>query len=147
MNNDLDQFSEERLKELAEMCESKALGFPASHAESAALARIALAAKQAKPEYHIVRLELNDAWGKETVLNAYESQLDASKCKDDHGGVIIPLYTTPPANSPAIPDSWKLVPIEPTQEMVNACFEATSAGGIQKGYRAMLAAAPKPESE
>lgn len=29
MNNDLEQFSEERLKELAEMCESKALGFPA----------------------------------------------------------------------------------------------------------------------
>ncbi|WP_311790852.1 MULTISPECIES: hypothetical protein [Pantoea] len=38
---------------------------------------------------------------------------------------------------------WKLVPVEPTQEMVDACFDATCAGGIQKGYRAMLAAAPE----
>lgn len=50
-------------------------------------------------------------------------------------------------NPPVIPDGWRLFPIEPTQEMVDACFEATSAGGIQKGYRAMLAAAPKPESD
>lgn len=58
----------------------------------------------------------------------------------------IPLYAAPqPAHTEQ--DGWKLVPIEPTQEMVDACFDATCAGGIQKGCRAMLAAAPKPESE
>lgn len=43
----------------------------------------------------------------------------------------------------AVPAGWKVVPAEPTQEMVDACFEGTSIGGIQKGYRAMLAAAPE----
>ena len=43
----------------------------------------------------------------------------------------------------AVPAGWKLVPVEPTQEMVDACFDGTSTGGIQKGYRAMLAAAPE----
>lgn len=42
-----------------------------------------------------------------------------------------------------VPAGWKMVPIEPTQEMVDACFEGTSTGGIQKGYREMLAAAPE----
>lgn len=54
------------------------------------------------------------------------------------------LTTKPPVAAPAVPEGWKLVPVEPTQEMVDACFEATCAGGIQKGYRAMLAAAPAP---
>lgn len=55
----------------------------------------------------------------------------------------VSIYTAPPVAAPAVPDGWKLVPVEPTQEMVDACFEGTSAGGIQKGYRAMLAAAPE----
>lgn len=135
MNNDLEQFSEEYLKEL--------INSPADEL-TIALARIALSVKQANPEYHIVRLELNDAWGGETVLNAYESQLDASKCKDDHGGVIIPCYTTPqPAhaevNSPEIPDGWKLVPIEPTHEMLDA---GGGSFGTYDVYRDMIAESP-----
>ncbi len=63
--------------------------------EVAALARIALAAKRAEPDYYIVRLKFNDGWGDEMVLDTYETKLDATKSKDDHGGEIIPVYTTP----------------------------------------------------
>ncbi len=42
-------------------------------------------------------------------------------------------------------EGWKLVPIEITQEMVDANFEGVCKGGIHSGYRAMLAAAPEPE--
>ncbi len=45
---ELDSFTVERLEEITEL---KALSFPPSHAESAALARIALAAKRAEPIY------------------------------------------------------------------------------------------------
>ncbi|WP_105624047.1 DUF551 domain-containing protein [Cronobacter malonaticus] len=53
-----------------------------------------------------------------------------------------PLYTAPPA--PVVPEGWKLVPLEPTQEMIDAHVEGVQSGGIQKGYRAMLDAAPAP---
>jgi len=58
-----------------------------------------------------------------------------------------PLYTAPPA--PAVPDGWKLVPVEPTAEMIvsmkdylTACSGGTVIG-VRAGYRAMLAAAPE----
>lgn len=51
MNNDLEQFSEERLKQMVKFCETSIHGLPKHFeaSEVAALARIALAAKQAKP--------------------------------------------------------------------------------------------------
>lgn len=159
MNNDLEQFSEESLKELIEHINQ--MPDANGKAQFAALARIALAAKQAKqdkPEYHIVRLELNDAWGSETVLNAYESQLDASKCKDDHGGVIIPCYTTPqPAHTEQ--DGW-IKCSERMPEIEEDYYQTFSSAGVDisyffEGYFAdqnithwmPLPAAPKPESE
>ncbi|EOE2144734.1 hypothetical protein ACKCRG_003967 [Serratia marcescens] len=44
-------------------------------------------------------------------------------------------------NSPEIPDGWKLVPVEPTAEMINAAL-ASGALSIRTAYREMLAAAP-----
>ncbi len=64
------------------------------------------------------------------------------------GYEITPVFTRPaPAVGLAelVPEGWKLVPIEITQEMVDANFEGVCKGGIQSGYRAMLAAAPEPE--
>lgn len=58
--------------------------------ELRSLARIALAAKSAEPDYYIVRLKFNDGWGDELVLDTYETELDATKSKADHGGDIIP---------------------------------------------------------
>lgn len=49
-------------------------------------------------------------------------------------------------NSPAIPDGYALVPVKPTQAMIDAHVEGVQSGGIQKGYRAMLAAAPQQEA-
>ncbi|MFV9175972.1 hypothetical protein [Serratia marcescens] len=45
-------------------------------------------------------------------------------------------------NSPEIPDGWKLVPVEPTTEMINAAL-AAGAISIRTAYSAMLAAAPE----
>lgn len=47
---------------------------------------------------------------------------------------------------------WKLVPVEPTPEMVEAAFDSLEAysleGSIRRHYRAMLAAAPAaPQAE
>ncbi|MGQ5810454.1 hypothetical protein ACUNIU_21460 [Serratia sp. IR-2025] len=44
-------------------------------------------------------------------------------------------------NSPVIPDGWKLVPVDPTTEMINAAL-ASGAISIRTAYSAMLAAAP-----
>lgn len=55
-------------------------------------------------------------------------------------------YREDSAASPNLPPpGWKLVPVEITQEMVDANFEGVCIGGIQAGYRAMLAAAPEVE--
>lgn len=43
---------------------------------------------------------------------------------------------------PVIPDGWKLVPVEPTAEMINAAL-ASGAISIRTAYSAMLAAAPE----
>ena len=60
----------------------------------------------------------------------------------------------PAQPAPSVPDGWKLVPIEPTQEMTNHVIderlEALVAGKEHTFidiYKAMLAAAPKPEGE
>lgn len=101
---ELDSFTVERLEEIA----SGNLGHHPALNDTIVLARIALAAKRAEPDYHIVRLEHSDAWGHEVVLNTYETNLDAIKSRADHGGEIIHVYTTPQLNSPEIPEGWKL---------------------------------------
>lgn len=94
----LDSFTVERLEEIIAEEGYSAMRTPKND-EVRALARIALAAKRAEPDYYIVKLKFNDGWGDETVLDTYETKLDASKSKDDHGGEIIPAYTTPQLNS------------------------------------------------
>lgn len=55
----------------------------------------------------------------------------------------------PSSNSPVIPDGWKLVPIEPTAQMIWAAkYVMTSTVGwdsFKEAYVAMLAAAPGKE--
>ncbi|MBW5826558.1 hypothetical protein H0I68_16065 [Yersinia kristensenii] len=133
---ELDSFTVEQLKDFIE----------SDHAQCgdiAALARIALAAKRAEPDYYIVKLKFNDGWGDETVLDTYETKLDASKSKDDHGGEIVPVYTTPQLNSPEIPDGWKLVPIEPTLAMLTLLGLTGSFESMLERYANMLDAAPE----
>lgn len=53
-----------------------------------------------------------------------------------------PLYTAPPAAT--VPEGWKLVPIEPTQRMIDAHTEGMVSGGATRAYRDMLEAATAP---
>jgi len=46
------------------------------------------------------------------------------------------------ANTPAAAAGWKLVPVEPTKEMLEAMVSSAWLPGC---YRAMLAAAPQPQ--
>ena len=70
---------------------------------------------------------------------------------DEDGSEITPLYTS----APTIPEGWRLVPIEPTLAMIEegyaqAWIRNPSNFGDKDAifvYKAMLAAAPKPEDE
>lgn len=53
------------------------------------------------------------------------------------------MYDAPPA--PAVPDDWRLVPVEPTEEMLRAAYRESGVYSA-KAYRAMLAAAPEGEN-
>jgi hypothetical protein len=47
-----------------------------------------------------------------------------------------------------VPDGWKLVPVTPTRQMLNAAYEASEAGCYFSGiYRDMIAAAPTPKED
>lgn len=54
------------------------------------------------------------------------------------------LYLAPP--TPSVPDGWKLVPVEPTPEMMRSGMSVplNKAARHNAVYRAMLAAAPTP---
>lgn len=144
MHNDLEQFSEESLKELIEHINQ----MPDANGKDqfAALARIALSVKQAKPVGYFSRVNGDGIW--------FEQWTDK---------LGVPLYTNPqPAHTEqVIPEGWKLVPIEPTPAMCEAGYTARDKWNSmqcdnqkelhfsfsQPRYKAMLAAAPKPESE
>ncbi|HHX7274139.1 TPA: hypothetical protein ACVHP3_004414 [Yersinia enterocolitica] len=98
----------------------------------AALARIALAAKRAEP---VGYLEQNH-------LDYLRSGSDADIWPEGGAGDI-PIYLTPQPNSPEIPDGWKLVPLEPTQNMVDAHISGMQLAGFSRAYRDMIAAAPE----
>lgn len=53
---------------------------------------------------------------------------------------------TSAGNSPAIPDGWKLVPINATRAMIDAAARVEEEG-YDAMHKAMLAAAPAQESE
>ena len=64
----------------------------------------------------------------------------------------IPLYTLPGAQTqptPSIPEGWKLVPIEPTEDMLRAmtdpfiAINGDNRKAFEIAYTAMLSAAPE----
>lgn len=64
----------------------------------------------------------------------------------EHGFAASELFTRPaPAADLAdlVPDGWKLVPVEPTKQMLEASYREASVYS-PTAYRAMLAAAPTP---
>lgn len=76
----------------------------------------ALSAKQAEPDFYVLRLKNDDEYGPAELL-IYETSLNASKAKADFGGEIILGYTTPPANSPVVPEGWiKCIDYKPERD-------------------------------
>ena len=125
---ELDYFTVERLQAIAE---PNALVFPPSHAEAAALARIALAAKEAGPVAFRV--------GERLFCSLYAAGGYASEMKL----TIEPLYLEAMPNSPELPDGWKLMPIAPTPEMEKAISDGIYNDLYTTGiYADLLAAAP-----
>ncbi|CQJ13057.1 hypothetical protein GNO67_004462 [Yersinia enterocolitica] len=102
----------------------------------AALARIALAAKRAEESHS--RREVWD--GGNTWIQCSRQAYDRHEAA---GKRVRVLYERPQLNSPEIPEGWKLVPIEPTQNMVDAHISGMQLAGFSRAYRAMLAAAPE----
>lgn len=88
--------------------------------------------QESKPSYFLNRIESSDKWGPEVELRIYESQLDASKSKNDHGGGIIQLFTRlAPAVSLA-----ELVP----GEMETPSAKITYSRGVADGWNDCRAA-------
>lgn len=48
-------------------------------------------------------------------------------------------------NSPVIPDGWVMVPVEPTEAMINSAMLDNETGEVAEIYELMLAAAPQQE--
>ncbi|WP_314721499.1 DUF551 domain-containing protein [Rahnella variigena] len=151
MNNDLEKFSEERLKEIANFAMAGAI-------EVVELARIALSAKQAKPVGYAVFAE-----------NGNIRIWSTDKHITEDVGVSHPLYTTPqPAHteqhgwikcSDRMPDSKNDVQLfcSDTREQFvgfhrgNGMFQFFNMndviGECEPTHWMPLAATPKPESE
>lgn len=132
---ELDSFTVERLEEIIAEEGYSAMITPKND-EVRALARIALAAKRAEP---VGYLEQNH-------LDYLRSGSDADIWPEGGAGDI-PVYLTPQLNSPEIPEGWKLVPLEPTQNMVDAHISGMQLAGFSRAYRDMLAAAPEPQNQ
>lgn len=100
----------------------------ASHDEWMAMARALLEVLDAKPVGEFYEFEPGDWYQRSPGDKGVKKWT--------------PLYKVQPAASS--PDGWKLVPIEPTQRMIDAHTEGMVSGGATRAYRAMLAAAPAP---
>ncbi|HDL7089589.1 TPA: DUF551 domain-containing protein [Yersinia enterocolitica] len=133
----LDSFTVEQLNNFIE----------SDHAQCgdvAALARIALAAKSAEPIYQYQSGVCNDQfdgieWVWDDCDKGFYNQYDSTRRRI--------VYTTPQLNSPEIEEGWKLVPIEPTQNMVDVHVSGMQLAGFSRAYRDMLAAAPEPQNQ
>lgn len=122
--------------------------------EVIAALRALLAVLDAKPTYYIHRVEACDSYGPEVDLRVFIYELDASKCKDDHGGEVIEVFTTPPAASmPNLKQVGYLwvsehggVVYSPSNRPIKGLHCAGPIfGDISDNY--LLAAAPAPENK
>lgn len=144
--NPLDRFTVERLEELADENTLSNMSFD----ELLSLAKIALAAKQAKPIGEVKLGGYDDSGHRSAKVVCLHDQADWDNFPDR-----TKLYLLPPGTCGA--DGWVLVPKKLTDRMASAIFgdvglfEAGkfsewygSREALGENYLAMLAAAPKP---
>ncbi|MFV8848630.1 hypothetical protein [Serratia fonticola] len=148
---ELDDFTVERLQRIIRNADgvTSPTYFEVSPADIAALARIALAAKTAEP------VDISFIEGMEVSVDVSTCDADAdhryfgtvtevSELDSAEKGYILLVKDAKP-NFPAIPDSWKLMPIAPTPEMEKAISDGIYNDLYTSGiYADLLAAAPTP---
>ncbi len=141
---ELDSFTVDRLKDLINQYVHEEYN-DVSDEEVIKLVSIALAAKRTEPVYQyqtgIINEEGDIDWYWVDCDKGFYSQYD-----NQHRRIV---YTTPQLNSPEIPEGWKLVPIEPTRQMMSQghfAMGGTDRGKFMRIYQAMLAAAPEKEN-
>lgn len=104
---------------------------------------------------------LRDAQNDEPVTTAYklpepikDNRLNSGPDADDYYAGYQAgwneLLEAVSSNSPVIPDGWVMVPVEPTEAMINAyrgaLYSGESAVSCIDLYKAMIAAAPQQEA-
>ncbi|EDQ1746020.1 DUF551 domain-containing protein [Salmonella enterica] len=140
----------ERLLKIQQWRETYGAGsnvmLPAEEAEE--LARIALVSLTAEP---VAYNQVQRYMMKDIIVRKMGGNLAGEKLvMDDIHAVTMALIDAgfrafPPA--PVVPDDWVMVPKEPTQAMINAWLsEVADWRGHVAGYKAALAAAPKPQN-
>lgn len=147
MNNDLEQFSEERL---IDMQKHITAGMRVGYADALLIRKaieIALAAKQAKPvAFTSLRwLETRDKVEAYTAEDLFDEKYAKSGMKS------VPLYTTPqPAHTEQVIPS-EIPKVQHNGGMAykkgGSIYSTNYARGWNDCVQAKLAAAPKPESE
>lgn len=130
MNNDLEQFSEERLQGFIDRMSVGNMRNSPTLQEMLSLYRIALSAKQTVPAGYLEN-------GKGFMYEPRHKELIKNPT---------PVYGVPPLE---IPDGWKLIPIEPTEAMLDEFDSIIDFGAedSRDAWMRLIAAAPKPESE
>lgn len=101
-----------------------------------AVAEIAMAALTARP-VGTIRIEMD--WNTHRNVATLDMRDDLVAADMRTGDK---LYTAPPVAAPAVPDGWKLVPVEPTAAMYDAGDHQLATKQV---WDAMLAAAPEVE--
>ena len=76
--------------------------------------------------------------------------INGDKLDDEKVSFLLKVYRAG-GNSPVIPDGWVMVPVEPTEEMSQAAFEAAGSPsywyGFDELWEAAIAAVPQQERE
>lgn len=85
--------------------------------------------------------DLADAVNRLLDCDGTRGHFSAIRCSDAREEVER-LLAQPVSGGYKLPEGWKLVPVEPTAEMINAAL-ASGALSIRSAYRLMLAAAPE----
>ncbi|HHG9960369.1 TPA: hypothetical protein ACPZLH_001545 [Yersinia enterocolitica] len=130
---ELDQFTVERLEKILQTATF------AGREELKALARIALSAKQAEP-VEVLQFIINNP--------DKDGYIEWADCNKDYFNSISidnrrVLYTTPPANSPAVPEGWiNTINGYLDNDGSRGVYDATGARAYRAKLEQLLAAAP-----
>ena len=92
----------------------------------------------------------SEGWENETDAKAaYDEHMAAAQALEDWEAAVGAGGVQALSGAPAVPVGWKLVPVEPTNDMQKAADEWAAKGfdWPKAVYRAMLAASPTPPAE